>query len=547
MTDIDSVVKNTEIEEVGESVILTTTFNNLSENDIKVSKMEYAVKETGEVLKSVETNLPVLSKNQKTEVTEAIIPDTVGKQTVEVRIYPEGSTTPYTKGIELNVYPKGMAVTSISEVQGAEEGKQFMIEGTLTSNASGFDVNTAFFDSAYVQDETGGINIFPISNDFAEGTRVRIKGTTGSYQGEHQLNVDTIEKIDESVAKVEPKKLATGEVKNNLGLFVKVTGEIKEVNIDNGVISSLILDDGSGSIRVFIDGYIGKTGSDDKTMPEFKIGDKAEATGLSSIDPEGNRIRIRNRNDVKLIEEEGKDPEEKPEEKPDIAAPIINDVFVEDYDDEKDYYEVEFPDSDYYRTDSLVKSKITDGSEEAMEYWNKVEDIKGHWAEDVIKRVLKKGLMDLKGIKFMPDAPTTRVDVVKAVAKLEKVDPKDYMGKSFSDINPESLESGYINWAVEKGIVNGYEDGTFKPERKITREEIAKILNKYVENLNKDFPPGEKRDFKDFENIADWAKEDVNKAVERGLLKGRDTGEFDPKGDLTRAEVAQILYNIFSK
>ncbi|MDO5040599.1 MAG: S-layer homology domain-containing protein, partial [Peptoniphilus sp.] len=549
--DIDSVVKNTQSEEVGQPVTLTTVFNNPTEKDITISKIEYVVKESGEALATVDTNLPTLTKNQKTNIEQVIIPTTVGLQTVEVKIYTD-SSTPYTKGIKLNVYPEYMKVTSIADVQRAEEEKQFMIEGVLTSNAGGFDANTAFFDSAYVQDATGGINIFPINNDFSEGTKVRIKGTTDSYEGEHQLNISTIEKIEGPIEKVEPKELKTGEVKDNLGLLVKVEGEVKEVNKENGVIADLVLDDGSGSIRVFINGYIGKLNSADKTMPEFKIGDRAEATGLSSIDPEGNRIRVRNRDDVKLMEDVQDDPNtpsepNKPNEpnkpdkptKPGNIYPTINDVW-------KDDEEVFEP--HYYYTGSLVSWKTTDKAEdEVTDYWNKVEDIKGHWAEDIIKEVLKRGLMDLKGGKFMPDAPTTRVDVVKAIAKLEKVDPKQYMGKSLSDIDSESLESGYINWAVEKGIINGYEDETFKPEREITREEIAKILNRYVENLNKNFPTKESIDFKDFEDIADWAKKDVNKAVERGLLRGRDTGEFDPRGDLTRAEVAQILFNIFSK
>ncbi len=604
VTDIDSVVKDTAVEEVGEPVTITTTFNNQSENDITASKVEYVVKETGKVLKTVESGIPTLTKKQKTEFSETITPETAGKQTLEIRIYPQGSTSPYTKEIKLNVYPKDMEVTYISEVQKAEEGKQFMIEGTLTSNASDFDKNTAF-----LQDSTAGINIFPISNDFEEGTRVRIKGYTSSYQGEHQLNVDHIEKIDGPVTKVQPEKISTGEVKNNLGLLVKVVGEVKEVKKDKGVISSLILDDGSGSIRVFIDGYIGKTKSDDKTMPDFKVGDKVEATGLSSIDPEGNRIRIRNREDVKPVVEK---PDEKPENEFDKTAPEIKNVFDKTYfygekidllskvyavddrdgivavevnpaeidsrkpgvykvvytardsagniaeksifitveerneDKKEGFYADEDDDSGYiiptpvsYPTGNLVEPTTTNKME--------VEDIKGHWAEDVIKEVLKRGLMDLKNGKFMPDTSTSRIDMVKAIAKLENVNPKDYMGKSLSDIDPESIESGYVNWNIEKGIIDGYEDGTFRPEGEITREEIAKILNKYVENLNKDFPLGNLIDFKDSAEIADWAKEDVNKAVARGLLRGRDTGEFDPKGNLTRAEVAQILYNIFSK
>lgn len=172
-------------------------------------------------------------------------------------------------------------------------------------------------------------------------------------------------------------------------------------------------------------------------------------------------------------------------------------------------------------------------------------DYKNHWAQDVIAYVIQKGYMDLdnKG-NFNPDSYTSRFEVVKALALIEKVDPKTYMGKSLVDIDQNSEASGYINWAIEKGIIHGYEDGSFKGSREISREEMAKILNKYVENLKKDRPVLEEIIFGDQDQIADWAKEDVKKATERGLMKGTDQGKFEPKGKLTRAQVAQIIYNI---
>ena len=87
-------------------------------------------------------------------------------------------------------------ITSIADVQAEpEEGIKFTIEGVVTSNASGHDKQTAFFDCIYLQDETGGINAFPVSGDYKIGDRVRISGTTSSYQGERQINVKSIEKI----------------------------------------------------------------------------------------------------------------------------------------------------------------------------------------------------------------------------------------------------------------------------------------------------------------------------------------------------------------
>ncbi len=189
-------------------------------------------------------------------------------------------------------------IVPIKEVREAEEGLEFTIQGRLTTNASGFDKNTAFFDSGYVQDETGGINIFPIAGNYQAGQLVQLTGITSSYQGEHQLNISEVKIIDETIVTVDPTFMTTAEVPNHLGLLVKVEGLVRDIDIENEMVESIMIEDESGkSIRVFIDGYIGL----EVVMPELKVGDRASAIGLSSIDPVGNRIRVRDRAEIKLV------------------------------------------------------------------------------------------------------------------------------------------------------------------------------------------------------------------------------------------------------
>jgi DNA/RNA endonuclease YhcR with UshA esterase domain/histidinol phosphatase-like PHP family hydrolase len=300
--DIDSVSKNTELEFVGEATSITTKFVNTTKTAATIEKVEYQLKD-GTVLHTVTNNLPdIPAGSSDVTITHDIVPTAVGRQTVVVKVTTDKGVL--SAEIELTVYDKAQAVSTIEEVQAAPEGKSFVVEAILTSNASGYDKNTAFFDSAYVQDATGGINIFPISGNYQAGQKVRLYGITGAYQGERQLNVDRIELIDATVNPLAPTKIKTAEVAKNLGLLVKVEGTVEEVQEEKGVISAIIIDDGSGAIRVFIDGYIGRSKSEDKTMPVFKVGDKVTAIGLSSIDPEGNRVRVRNRAEVALVEDE---------------------------------------------------------------------------------------------------------------------------------------------------------------------------------------------------------------------------------------------------
>lgn len=179
--------------------------------------------------------------------------------------------------------------------------------------------------------------------------------------------------------------------------------------------------------------------------------------------------------------------------------------------------------------------------------FEKISDIEGHWAEDIIRKVVDKGYMDLIDGKFYPEMKSTRMTVVKALAKMENVDPNNYKKKTLDDLSFNSIDACYVNWAIENNIIKGYEDNTFKGERSITREEMATILNRYVENLNKNFEIKDNIKFKDEDQISDWAKRDVKKAAEKKIFKGRDDNKFYPKDNIKRAEVAQVIVNILEK
>lgn len=194
-------------------------------------------------------------------------------------------------------------ITSIADVQGEpEEGIKFTIEGVVTSNASGHDKQTAFFDCIYLQDETGGINAFPVSGDYKIGDRVRISGTTSSYQGERQINVKSIEKIGEGT--VTAKEVTAQQINDRsvLGQLVTLKGYVTSFEKANGLVQTIMVRDAQGdTARVFIDGYI-TTGQEVK---DLQVGCEITVTGCASYDDTFNapngpfaRIRVRDRADV---------------------------------------------------------------------------------------------------------------------------------------------------------------------------------------------------------------------------------------------------------
>ena len=198
-------------------------------------------------------------------------------------------------------------ISTVAAVQAEkDEGVKFTIEAIVTSNASGYDKDTAFFDCIYVQDDTAGINCFPVAGNFKIGDKVRITGTTSSYQGERQLAVTSIEKIADATAPA-PKDVTAAQVNDGsvLGSLIRVKGVITKVEKANGLVQTIMVRDANGNeCRVFIDGYI--TTSED--VKNAEVGREIDVVGLASYDntftlADGTaiapRIRIRDRADVK--------------------------------------------------------------------------------------------------------------------------------------------------------------------------------------------------------------------------------------------------------
>ena len=197
-------------------------------------------------------------------------------------------------------------ISTIAEVHAdPDEGIKYTVEGIVTSNASGYDKNTAFFDCIYIQDETGGINCFPVAGDYQIGDKLRISGSTSSYQGERQLAVTKIRKLGADTP-VEPKVVTAAQVNDGsvLGQLITLKGYVTGIEMANGLIQTILVRDAQGKVaRVFIDGYI----TTSKDVENAAVGCEIEATGLASYDntfvledgtPMAPRIRTRDRADI---------------------------------------------------------------------------------------------------------------------------------------------------------------------------------------------------------------------------------------------------------
>ena len=162
------------------------------------------------------------------------------------------------------------------------------------------------------------------------------------------------------------------------------------------------------------------------------------------------------------------------------------------------------------------------------------------WYKDAVQYAYAGGLMTgVSANEFAPDATTTRGMIVSMLARLEGVESANDAG--FADVDDEWYATA-VNWAASVGVVNGYEDNTFRPNDAITREQLAAILMNYAAYKGEDVSARASLDaYSDAENVSTWATDTMSWAVAEGYITGMTADTLQPQGSATRAQVAAIL------
>ncbi len=162
------------------------------------------------------------------------------------------------------------------------------------------------------------------------------------------------------------------------------------------------------------------------------------------------------------------------------------------------------------------------------------------WANDSVTALYEKGIISGKGENtYDPEASVTRAEFIKMLAGALNVTGEG-AENPFTDINENDWYFSYVLAAYEKGITGGVTDTTFAPNDVVTREMAATLLKRAAGDI---FQAGEKS-FNDSDKIADWAEEAVSLLAANGVINGYETGDFNPQGELNRAEAAKLIYEI---
>ena len=186
------------------------------------------------------------------------------------------------------------------------------------------------------------------------------------------------------------------------------------------------------------------------------------------------------------------------------------------------------------------------GSDDFENPWEDFKDLdETQWYWEAVEYCLENGLMEgMDNGLFFPNAKTTRAQLVTILWRLEGSPQADSSDLTFDDVKAKAWYKEAVCWAAETGIVKGFSDAEFGPNKHITREQLVTILCRYAGEKDYDTTIHLLPSiliYKDVKEISDWALQAMQWAVSNGIITGTGDGNLSPGAEATRAQIASIF------
>lgn len=165
-----------------------------------------------------------------------------------------------------------------------------------------------------------------------------------------------------------------------------------------------------------------------------------------------------------------------------------------------------------------------------------------HWAYESVMTLKNKNIINgYEDGSFRPEGVVTRAEFIKMAVLALGLEPTD--GEAvFSDVSESDWYYEAVTIGAQSGIITGYPDGTFRPDAIVTREEMAVMLHRaYTKYAPEKLMGGEEVTFADAADISDWAAEAVAALSRAGVLSGGADGSFEPARGAARGETAKCI------
>jgi len=196
-----------------------------------------------------------------------------------------------------------------------------------------------------------------------------------------------------------------------------------------------------------------------------------------------------------------------------------------------------------------VHARIAELTKGALLLNKSYSDVKDSaWYKNAVRFAMSNNLMNgVSETKFDPNGSMTRAMFVTVLARLDGATLDNNATSVFKDVPSGQWYTGAIAWATKSGLLYGVGDGKFAPNGVLTREQTATLLLRYAERKKYDTEPrADITGYKDYGKIGSYAKDAFAWANAKGIIKGVSATSLDPKGNCTRAQVAE-MFRLFCK
>jgi hypothetical protein len=140
----------------------------------------------------------------------------------------------------------------------------------------------------------------------------------------------------------------------------------------------------------------------------------------------------------------------------------------------------------------------------------------------------------------------TRAMAVAVLGRMEEVSTSGDYDLKVSDVSTDAYYAPYLGWAISNNIVTDVKDGAFRPNDNITREEIANYIANYVAYKKYDVELIYAPTFNDIGNLSSTSKDAIKLLFNATVMNGMTENTFGPAELVTRAQMAQIFYNLYN-
>ena len=201
-----------------------------------------------------------------------------------------------------------------------------------------------------------------------------------------------------------------------------------------------------------------------------------------------------------------------------------------------------------------VALKLSHASEYAIVLDTKSHELpftdttKGAWYQGAVEYVYRNGIMTgTSATTFEPNTTLSRAMVAQILYNLEGQPDisQENLGYPYSDVDAEAWYGDAVYWARINGVATGYEDNTFRPNKAVTREELAQMLYNYAKYKEIILPAvGDLSKFSDGDKVSSWAQTAMKWATGLQVINGYEDNTLRPSGNTTRAEAASMIMGL---